>query len=291
MATARLESKDGLSAWCRCQVVDVAGDGQWCGHIGRKRLKNQCPGCAVLWLTKGVLKWPWNVGAVAWSCWNNCWVKLELACSWCWLLHCHLMVSARKVKRGDQKWSKKTLGGQLLEELFEDGKTFWEELLEWEKGSCNWSGRLSWICGCDWFDFTSSASVDYSGGWGKGRSGSSRNSSPAGLYWSSAHLVQCEPDELCRTWLQTWVQARMPDDPLNRTKRSSVIQCCQRYHRSLESGPAEAGSHSASNLSLTLNIAPGRRVNFWLLPLCLYCVSRCFSTGRGKYFCTLEVSL
>ena len=30
---------------------------------------------------------------------------------------------------------------------------------------------------------------------GRGRSGTSRDSNPAGLYCSSAHLVQCEPDE------------------------------------------------------------------------------------------------
>ena len=30
---------------------------------------------------------------------------------------------------------------------------------------------------------------------GKGRSGTSRDSNPAGLCCSSAHLVQCEPDE------------------------------------------------------------------------------------------------
>ena len=30
---------------------------------------------------------------------------------------------------------------------------------------------------------------------GRGRSGTSRDSNPAGLFCSSAHLVQCEPDE------------------------------------------------------------------------------------------------
>ena len=36
---------------------------------------------------------------------------------------------------------------------------------------------------------------DYSEGWGRGRSGTSRGSSPAGLCWSLAHLVQCGPGE------------------------------------------------------------------------------------------------
>ena len=45
---------------------------------------------------------------------------------------------------------------------------------------------------------------------GRGRSDPSRSSSAAGLCWSSAHLVQCGPDEPSYTWTQTWVQACMP---------------------------------------------------------------------------------
>ena len=58
----------------------------------------------------------------------------------------------------------------------------------------------------------------------------------------------------------------MPDNSLNWTKRSRVIQCCQRHHRPPEGGQAKAGSHSASNLSLTLGggtmVKPGCRVGF-----------------------------
>ena len=69
---------------------------------------------------------------------------------------------------------------------------------------------------------------DYSGDLGRGRSGMSRGSSPAGLCWLSAHLVQCGPDEPCWTWTQIWVQVHMPDYCLNWTARSSVIQKWQR---------------------------------------------------------------
>ena len=58
---------------------------------------------------------------------------------------------------------------------------------------------------------------------GKGSLGMSRESNPAGLCQSSAHLVQCEPDEPSWTWTQTWVQAQMPDYSLNWTTRSSAI--------------------------------------------------------------------
>ena len=49
--------------------------------------------------------------------------------------------------------------------------------------------------------------VDYSGDLGEGRerSGASRYSIPAGLCWSSVHLVQCEPDEPSWSWTQIWV--------------------------------------------------------------------------------------
>ena len=36
---------------------------------------------------------------------------------------------------------------------------------------------------------------------------------------------------------------------------------------------------------------PGCPVNFWLLPVCLYSISHCYSTGREKYFCTQEIPL
>ena len=63
---------------------------------------------------------------------------------------------------------------------------------------------------------------------GRGRSGTSRGSSPAGLCWSSAHFVQCWPDEPSGTWTQIWVQARMPYYSLNWTAKSSTIQAWQR---------------------------------------------------------------
>ena len=62
-------------------------------------------------------------------------------------------------------------------------------------------------------------------GLGEGTVGTSRGSNPAGLCWSSAHLVQCEPDEPSCTWTQTWVQARMPDYSLNWTTRVQCYTC------------------------------------------------------------------
>ena len=50
-------------------------------------------------------------------------------------------------------------------------------------------------------------------------------SSPAGLCWSSAHLVQCKLDEPCWMWTQTCVLSRMHDYNLSWAKRSSAIQC------------------------------------------------------------------
>ena len=44
-------------------------------------------------------------------------------------------------------------------------------------------------------------------GWEKEKLGSSRDSNPVRLCWSSAHLGQCEPDETCWTRTQTWTQA------------------------------------------------------------------------------------
>ena len=58
-----------------------------------------------------------------------------------------------------------------------------------------------------------------------GRSGTCWGSSPAWLFWSSADLVQYEPDEPCWTWTQIWRLARMPDYSFNWTKGSSAIQC------------------------------------------------------------------
>ena len=83
-----------------------------------------------------------------------------------------------------------------------------------------------------------------------GGSGSSRDSNPAGLFWSSANLVQCEPDDPCWIWTQTWVQAWRPDYSLNWTKRFNAIQCWSKTSSPPKGDPAE--SHSTSNLSLTL---------------------------------------
>ena len=63
---------------------------------------------------------------------------------------------------------------------------------------------------------------------GRERSGTSRGSSPAGLCCSSAHFIQCGPDEPSWTWTQIWVQPRMPDYSLNWKARSSAIQGWQR---------------------------------------------------------------
>ena len=61
--------------------------------------------------------------------------------------------------------------------------------------------------------------IDY-----RGWSSMNRGLRPAGLCWSSTHLVQCGPDEPRWSWTQIWVQARMTDYSLNWTKRSSAIQ-------------------------------------------------------------------
>ena len=60
----------------------------------------------------------------------------------------------------------------------------------------------------------------------KGRSGRSWGSNSAWLCWSSAHLVDCGPDEPSWTRTQIWVQAGMLDYSLNMTARS--IQGWQR---------------------------------------------------------------
>ena len=62
------------------------------------------------------------------------------------------------------------------------------------------------------------------GVYGRGRSGTSRCSSPAGLCYSLPHLVQCGSDEPSWNWTQIWVQTRMPDYSLNWTTGSSAIQ-------------------------------------------------------------------
>ena len=56
----------------------------------------------------------------------------------------------------------------------------------------------------------------------------SSGTSPARLCWSSAHLVQCEPDKPSCSWTQIWVQARMPNYRLNWTARSTATQRWQR---------------------------------------------------------------
>ena len=73
--------------------------------------------------------------------------------------------------------------------------------------------------------------------WGLGKVGSNLGSNPAGLCWSSAHLVQCEADEPSWTWTQTWVPAWMLDYRLNWTKRSSAILAGKWL--STEVGPAK----------------------------------------------------
>ena len=71
--------------------------------------------------------------------------------------------------------------------------------------------------------------VDYSADWGRGRLGTYQGLSPAGLYWSLAHLVQCRPNGPSWTWTQIWVQACMPDYSVNWTARSRAIQGWQRF--------------------------------------------------------------
>ena len=120
----------------------------------------------------------------------------------------------------------------------------------------------------------------------EGRGG--RDSNPTGLCWPSAHSVQCEPEESCRRLTQTWVQAWKPDYSLNRTKGSSAIQCCQWHHRPPEGEQVEVGSHSASNLSLTLDTAPGfgsvAELNFGCCLLCLYSVGRYHTARPSEVF-------
>ena len=127
----------------------------------------------------------------------------------------------------------------------------------------------------------------------------SQGPSPAGLYWSSTHLVQCkldepaagqswssahfvqyEPDELSWTGTQTWVQMQMPDYSLNLTKGSSTIKWCQCCHRPPTGGSAETGSHSTSNLFLTLKCergidsSSGPESHTWFVTACcVYIVS------------------
>ena len=85
--------------------------------------------------------------------------------------------------------------------------------------------------------------VDYSGDFGKEKSSTSRSSSPAGLCWSSAYLVQCRLDEPSWTWTQIWVQARMPDYSLNWTARSNAIhggQRCQSCSSHTQKWPSQS---------------------------------------------------
>ena len=78
-----------------------------------------------------------------------------------------------------------------------------------------------------------------------GESSYSQELNPAWLYWPSAHLVQCQPDEPCWIWAEIKVQAWMPDNRFNWTKKSSAIQCCQWHYQPLKGSPAKAGSFSA----------------------------------------------
>ena len=168
---------------------------------------------------------------------------------------------------------------------------FWKNCFEWD-GSCDWSGWLFWVHGCDWLDSTFSASAG-----GKGADprsafwfgvedadpmllGEVTNTSTvlfvtapheteldimsmtlftqplrSGRIWHKGEgkvgheprlepcwtmLLQCEPDEPCRIWTQTWVQAQIPDYSLNWTKRSSAIQFCEWHYRPPEGSSAKA---------------------------------------------------
>ena len=72
--------------------------------------------------------------------------------------------------------------------------------------------------------------VDHSGDLEKGKVVQVPGSSPAGVCWSSVHLVQFGSDEPSSSWTQIWVQGRMPDYSLNWTARSSAIKGWQRCH-------------------------------------------------------------
>ena len=77
-----------------------------------------------------------------------------------------------------------------------------------------------------------------------------------GLCWSSAHLVQCEPDEPSWTWTQIWAQACMPDYSLNWTARFSVIQewqRCQWCSSLTRRWPSRSRDLSASSLSWNID--------------------------------------
>ena len=75
-------------------------------------------------------------------------------------------------------------------------------------------------------------------------------SSPAGLCWLSAHLLQYGPDEPSWTWTQIRVQARMLDYSLNWTVRSRAIQGWQWCSSPPEGGQAEVMGPPASSLHL-----------------------------------------
>ena len=90
--------------------------------------------------------------------------------------------------------------------------------------------------------------VDYIGGWGKERSGSSQDSNHAWLCWSSSPT---------RKW-PSW------------TRKLYGLESILDFEHSDEP-------------------KPDFRVHIWLLPVCLYSISRCHSAGRGKYFSTQEV--
>ena len=70
----------------------------------------------------------------------------------------------------------------------------------------------------------------YSGDYGKGRSGTSRGLSPAGLCWSSAHLVQYVPNEPSWAWTQIWAPGTMPDHGLNWTATVTNVLVMQLAH-------------------------------------------------------------
>ena len=94
---------------------------------------------------------------------------------------------------------------------------------------------------------------------GRGRSGTSRDSNPACQCCSSAHLVQCEPDEASsftnpNVGPGTYASLRLKLDAW-----SSAVQRGQKSAaRPPEGCPAEAGAYSAPSLLLVSSAHPAR---------------------------------
>ena len=51
------------------------------------------------------------------------------------------------------------------------------------------------------------------------------------------------------------------------------------------------GVESVLDFEQRSELKPGAELTFWLLLVCLYSISHCFSAGWGKYLCTPEVPL